>query len=49
MNDRLELWLVRHGETLRSVEGRIAGWTDTPLSDRGRDEARAVAPLLAGV
>ncbi|MCP4900741.1 MAG: histidine phosphatase family protein, partial [bacterium] len=47
--DRLELWLVRHGETLRSVEGRIAGWTDTPLSDRGRDEARAVAPLLAGV
>ncbi len=48
MEDRFELWLVRHGETLRSVEGRIAGWADTPLSERGRDEARAVAPLLDG-
>lgn len=47
-NARLELWLVRHGETTRSRDGRLAGWADVRLTSRGRDEARSVAPLLAG-
>lgn len=46
MSDRLELWLVRHGETVYGAEGRIAGWADTPLSERGREEARRLAPKL---
>lgn len=44
----LELWLVRHGETPRSRDGRTAGWVDTPLTHRGIAEARALRPLLAG-
>jgi probable phosphoglycerate mutase len=28
--------LVRHGPTAWNAEGRIQGWTDTPLSDTGR-------------
>ncbi|MFX9469367.1 phosphoglycerate mutase family protein, partial [Acinetobacter baumannii] len=28
----MELWLVRHGETLWNREGRLLGWTDLPLT-----------------
>lgn len=43
-----ELWLVRHGETVRSRDRLIAGWADIPLTERGEEEARALAPQLAG-
>ena len=42
---------VRHGETTWNREGRIQGWASTPLTGRGRDQARATGELLraAGV
>jgi len=40
------LWLVRHGETTRSAAGEIAGWSDPPLTERGEQQARALAPRL---
>lgn len=43
-----ELWLVRHGETVRSRDLLLAGWADIPLTARGEAEARALAPYLAG-
>jgi probable phosphoglycerate mutase len=43
----LELWLVRHGETTRSARREIAGWSNPPLTARGRHEAEALRPLLA--
>lgn len=46
-NGGVEVWLVRHGETPRSRSGRLAGWVDTPLSPHGREQARALRPLLA--
>jgi len=44
----LRLYLVRHGETDWSLSGRHNGRTDVPLTAHGEDEARALAPLLAG-
>ena len=44
----LELWLVRHGETEHSRDGRMAGWIDVPLTSRGEEQARALRALLDG-
>jgi broad specificity phosphatase PhoE len=41
------LHLVRHGETDWNRDGRVQGWSDTPLNDRGRQQARELAETLA--
>ncbi len=49
MNDtKLELWLVRHGETTWNAEGRWQGQTDVPLSELGRAQAHRLARRLEG-
>jgi len=44
----LELWLVRHGETTFSAAKRVAGWSDPPLTENGRRQARAVRSVIDG-
>jgi probable phosphoglycerate mutase len=46
--EHVELWMVRHGETTRSVNREIAGWSNPPLTAKGRTEAAAVAERLVG-
>lgn len=41
-----ELWVVRHGQTSWSAEGRHTSTTEAELTDVGVDQARAVAPAL---
>ncbi len=45
---RHEIVLVRHGETEWSLAGRHTSRTDLPLTERGRERARALAGQLAG-
>ena len=40
------LWLVRHGATAWTEDGRLCGWSDVPLSDLGRHQVALVRPAL---
>jgi broad specificity phosphatase PhoE len=44
-----DLWLVRHGQTEWSREGRHTGTTDVPLLPEGEQSARELVPRLAGL
>ena len=48
MEGALELWLVRHGETTYSASKRVAGWSDPPLTDTGRNQAESLRPVIDG-
>jgi len=41
--------LVRHGQTAWNAEGRAQGHTDVGLDDIGRNQAEALAPVIAGL
>lgn len=43
----ITLYLIRHGESIWNVEGRIQGQQDPPLSALGREQARRIAARLA--
>jgi glucosyl-3-phosphoglycerate phosphatase len=43
------LILVRHGESTWNAEKRLQGQLDPPLSERGREQSRALAAIVDGV
>lgn len=42
----MKLFLVRHGQTTGNVAGLIYGQVDYPLTQKGRDQAAAIRPVL---
>ena len=49
MTEPVTLYFVRHGESEANAAHRFAGRTDSPLTERGRRQADAVAETLASV
>ena len=47
--DRVELWLVRHGETVENSKAISSGWIEAQLSEKGIAQAKTLAPVLAPV
>ncbi len=43
------LYFMRHGETLFNVRRRIQGWCDSPLTEKGIEQARAKRDLIASI
>jgi broad specificity phosphatase PhoE len=43
------VYIARHGETDWNAANRWQGWTDVPLNDRGRAQARELADRLRSV
>src|SRR5207302_46661 len=41
-----QLLLIRHGESTWNREGRVQGWLDPPLSERGIQQAARLAERL---
>ena len=42
----IKLVLIRHGESMWNKENRFSGWTDVPLTPKGRKEAEAAGRTL---
>ena len=42
-------YVVRHGQTLFNVMGKVQGWCDTPLTDEGVRAAQSLGRGLAEV
>lgn len=40
--------IVRHGETDWNISGILQGWTDVPINETGRRQARELAAAFAG-
>ena len=40
------LYFVRHGETVWNVANKICGMTDSPLTEKGREQARQTGELV---
>lgn len=42
------IFVVRHGESESNRDGRFAGHVESPLTERGREQARALGERMAG-
>lgn len=46
INNRLKFVMVRHGESVWNQDSKFTGWTNIPLTDNGRSEAKDIANIL---
>jgi broad specificity phosphatase PhoE len=42
-----QIFLVRHGETLDNAAGIVQGWSNSDLSEKGREQVRQLASRIA--
>lgn len=45
----MDLYLVRHGQSVPNFEKRHSGWSMMPLTEKGFDDARRAGEMLKGI
>ena len=45
----MKVFFIRHGESVNNLTKRYSGQCDTPLTDKGREQAKAIRPILADI
>ena len=45
----MNLYVVRHGETIWNQENKVQGITDIPLTEKGKEEAKELQNLIKGL
>ena len=43
------IYIIRHGESGTNLSKRLTGWYDTPLTDKGRNDAKKTGLLLKDI
>ncbi len=43
---KTRFYIVRHGQTLFNLQGKIQGWSDSPLTEKGFEQAEKMAKKL---
>ena len=46
---KLNLYLVRHGQTYFNIYNKLQGWSNSPLTAQGKDNARQAGERLRDV
>lgn len=46
---KVDLWVVRHGQTVFNLENRWQGWADSPLTAEGERQAIEAAKRIRGI
>lgn len=45
----MKIYIIRHGETIWNAAGKLQGWSDIELNEKGREAARITAKALEDV
>ena len=45
----MQLYLVRHGQSVNNEKGLWTGWHDVPLTDKGHEDALGAKRVLEGI
>lgn len=45
----MKIYIVRHGQTMFNLRGRVQGWCDSPLTEEGIQQAKSLQPFFANI
>ena len=45
----MKIYVIRHGESENNLKEKWTGWYDTPLTEKGIEDAKAAGKILCGV
>ena len=46
---KLNLYLVRHGQTYFNIYNKLQGWSNSPLTEKGKENAVAAGKRLQNI